>query len=180
MKNFLIYDPETKVGVEATRCHPKQMHEYDPVEEPFIETEGLLSEPDSWIVEDGVAVQREKPVTSELVNAERDRRIEAGFTFNNHRFDFDTSSKENITGAGAMAGTAIALGATQGDTLWHGGTDPFQWITSDNTKVDLDAHQMFAMSQAAAEHVRLHVMAARALKDMETIPVDYQAESHWP
>lgn len=180
MKNYLIYDPITKVGVMTMRCHLKQMSEYDPLEEPFIEIGDLVDDPSAWRVEDGEAVPHQKEITADQVNEERDRRITAGFVFNNHTFDFDPASKENITGAGAMAGTAIALGAVTGDLHWHGGADPFEWISADNVKVQLDAHAMFAMSQAAAEHVRAHVFAARFLKDMAVILPDFQEDSHWP
>lgn len=115
-----------------------------------------------------------------MVDEERDRRIAAGFIFSGKLIDFDAVSKENITGAGAMAGTATAMGAVAGDLYWHGGAEPFSWITADNTKLELDAASMFAMSQAAADHVATHFFAGRSLKDYTILPATYADDEYWP
>lgn len=119
-------------------------------------------------------------VTNAAVDIEADRRIADGFIFGAHVFQSDPKSKARITGAGALAGFAIANGAQADDYLWHGGTAPFSWIAADNTIVQLDAHQMFGMAQAAADWEAQHVFAARALKDMSPIPLDFKDDQYWP
>ncbi|WP_069299897.1 DUF4376 domain-containing protein [Neptunicoccus sediminis] len=179
MKDYLIYDPETNIGVMTARCHPKEMLEYDPAEEPYIEIDFEITVPDDWEIVDGIAQERVKPITSEMVNVERDKRIAAGVSFDGHLFDFDSASKENITGAGSLAGMAVLSGAVVGDYGWNGGVD-FAWLDSSNVAVKMDAQTMFQFSQVAAGHVRDHIFAARTLKDMAIIPQDYKDDSYWP
>lgn len=120
-------------------------------------------------------------VNSEMVNHERDRRIHAGFVFGGKTYAFDPSSKQRVTGAGTLAGFAIAAGAQPGDMLWHGGQQPFRWIADDNSLTEMDAQTCFAFGQAAAAHEEAHIFAARAIKDMTPIPADYATnESYWP
>ena len=116
----------------------------------------------------------------DLINAERDRRIAAGFAFEGHSYQFRDQDKARVTGAGALAGFAIAGGAQAGDYLWHGGAEPFTWIAADNAVVQLDARQMFAMASAGAAHESAHVFAAKALKDADPIPSNYADDVHWP
>ena len=115
-----------------------------------------------------------------MVDAERDRRIAAGFEWNGYNWQFDTTSKQNITGSGSLAAMAIMQGAAVGDYTWNGGTEPFQWVTADNQRVSLDAHDMFEMARSAASHVNMHFMAGRALKDFTTIPASYADDDWWP
>ena len=126
---------------------------------------------------DKVALYRK---LSNAINAERDRRIEARFTFQGHAFQFDAQSKSRVTGAAMLAGFAIGAGAQPGDYIWNGGAAGFTWLSRDNVNVPLDARTMFAMGQAAAEHERAHIFAARALKDMDPVPVDYTDDRYWP
>ncbi|MFY0661308.1 MAG: DUF4376 domain-containing protein [Shimia sp.] len=114
------------------------------------------------------------------VTVERDRRIAAGFSFNGHRFDFDADSVANITGAGASAGIAVALDAELGDLRWADADTDFVWITADNMSVEMDANTCFEFSQAAMAHKRSHIFAARALKDLDELPADWRADTHWP
>ena len=178
MKQILFYDPATGRGISTAKGQAAYLPASTP-ENPHIETSEVIENPADWIVANGV-VSRSVIVTPDMVDAERDRRIAAGFMFNGKMIDFDQVSKENITGAGAMAGTALAMGAVAGDLYWHGGTEPFSWITADNTKLDLDAHQMFAMSQAAGNHVTAFFFAGRNLKDFTTIPASYADDDWWP
>ncbi|MFT7596617.1 MAG: hypothetical protein ACI8R4_003953 [Paracoccaceae bacterium] len=117
---------------------------------------------------------------SDAINAERDRRIEARFTFRGRRFDFDEASKMRITGAATLAGFAIGAGAQPGDYRWNGGAVGFTWLSRDNVAVPLDAPTMFAMGQAAAEHERAHIFAARAIKDMAPVPDGFADDKYWP
>ncbi|RVV99692.1 DUF4376 domain-containing protein [Mesobaculum littorinae] len=115
------------------------------------------------------------------VNAERDRRLAAGFTFAGHVFQTDEESKQRIVGAATMAGFAMGQGAGAGDLHWHEGAAPFAWITADNAIAQLDAPSVFALGQAAAAHEQAHIFAARALKDAPGgIPEDFADDRHWP
>ena len=114
------------------------------------------------------------------VNAERDRRIAAGFYYGPHKFDWDDATKARVTGAAASAGFAIGAGAVAGDYYWHGGTTPFGWILQDNSVLPLDAQGMFAVSQAAMAHEAAHVFAARAIKEAAVKPSDLTDDALWP
>lgn len=125
------------------------------------------------------------PVTSGQVNAERDRRLVAGFPFPRPdrdvwEFQSDDQSIKRITGAATLAGFAMGAGAGAGDYFWHGGTTPFRWILADNRVVEIDAPTMFAVGQAAAKWESAHIFAAKALKDMAPIPADYTDDKYWP
>ena len=118
--------------------------------------------------------------TRAMVNAERDRRIDAGFPHAGKVIQFDQSSQSNILGACQMAVLATMAGGGQtGDYLWHGGDTPFEWITADNTTLTLDAPGVIALGQAGASFKSMMIFKARALKDMTPIPTDYNADSYW-
>lgn len=114
------------------------------------------------------------------VNAERNRRMRGTFTFNGTEFNCDADSLQRITGAGTLAGFAMAAGAQAGDLFWHGGESPFAWIAADNSTVTMDAQTAFAFGQAAAANETRHIFAAKALKDADPIPTDYAADEYWP
>lgn len=133
------------------------------------------------LVKAGATIPPYVPViTSQEVNQERDRRIASGFVFKGKLFDFDEASKQRITGAAALAGFAIATGKQRGDLLWHGGVDPFSWITHDNSTTQLDAFEMFTLGQEAAKHETIHIFAAREIKNQSPIPTNYQEDMYWP
>jgi hypothetical protein len=131
-------------------------------------------------IEIGIDPVARKRRLDDAINAERDRRIRATFAFRGHGFDFDEVSKANIAGAATLAGFAMAAGAVPGDLHWSGAAEPFSWLAADNTRVPMDAATAFAFGQAAAEHVRAHVFAARALKDAAVLPADWADNRHWP
>lgn len=125
-------------------------------------------------------------ISSEQVNVERDRRIDAGFNFNSVMFGSDPEDRENIAGAKSAAGDAIAAGAEAGDFAWQQLLDPsmpavFAWIAADNTLVPMDAPTVVQFGYAALSHKQQHIFAARTLKDMDPIPSDYATnEAYWP
>ncbi|MEQ9132635.1 MAG: DUF4376 domain-containing protein [Salinisphaeraceae bacterium] len=116
------------------------------------------------------------------VNAERDRRINAGFTFDGVAYQSGPEDRENIQGAYSSALTAILVdGAQPGDLRWTDPDNDFEWIAVDNSMVPMDAHQVLAFGIAAKEHKQNHIFAARALKDMDPIPSDFATnEAYWP
>lgn len=120
------------------------------------------------------------PLDSRKVDRERDRRIAAGFGFAGKVYQSRQTDRENISGAATAALAAIAGAAAPGDLRWHGGTSDFAWIAADNTLVPMDAQTMHAFGMAAMAHKQAHIFAARALKDEDPIPADYQDDAYWP
>jgi hypothetical protein len=119
-------------------------------------------------------------VFSSDVNAERDRRISAGFMFNGHLFQSDVASQKRINGAVTLAILAISSGVKPGNLRWHGGAEDFAWLAADNTLVPMDAPTVCEFGKAAGEWEASHVFAARALKDMNPIPRDFVDSKYWP
>ena len=128
------------------------------------------------VIDDYVA----PPITSNQVNQERDSRISAGFTFSGKVYDFDSKSKDNISGAALNAFMAIVAGTQAGNLRWHGGSTDFAWIAQDNTLTTMDAQTVVAFGQAAAAHETAHIFAARTLKESDPIPTDYTDDVYWP
>lgn len=119
-------------------------------------------------------------VTGGMVNAERDRRMRGTFTFGGKEYDCDQTSLQRITGAASLAGFWMAAGGDPQSNLWHGGVNPFLWISHDNAANVMTAATVFAFGQAAAHNETAHIFAARALKDMNPIPADYASDAYWP
>lgn len=113
------------------------------------------------------------------IDAERDRRLDLDFQFNGKQFQRDPVAIRRITGAGALALGAIVAGAQPGDYQWHGGANPFAWIASDNSLVQMDAQTVYAFAAAAANVETALVMKAKALKAMSPIPADYTQDIYW-
>jgi hypothetical protein len=120
------------------------------------------------------------PISAADVNAERDRRIAAGFEFGGNTYDFDIKAKTNISGAAQMAFMAIVAGAGHGNLRWHGGDADFSWITQDNQIVTMDAHSVVAFGKTAAGHESAYIHAARTLKNMTPIPENFAEDAYWP
>ena len=114
------------------------------------------------------------------VNQERDRRIEAGFSYGGTLFQSRAADRENMAGAATAALAALMNGAQSGDLRWHGGDSDFAWIAADNTLVPMDAQGMFDFAQAAMAHKQAHIFAARVLKDGAEIPADFANDAYWP
>lgn len=105
-------------------------------------------------------------VQAEAVDAERDRRIDAGFDFEGVRYQSRATDRENITGVVLMA---IA------DPAYTTG-----WIAADNSVVQMDAPTLLRFGSTAADHKQSLIFAARQLKDMQPIPQDYTDDKWWP
>lgn len=118
--------------------------------------------------------------TPDTIDAERDRRITAGFVFGGKLYQSRNEDRENIAGAALAALAAQISGAEPGDYRWHGGDSDFVWIADDNSLTPMDAQTMFAFGQAAMAHKQAHIFAARTIKDSDPIPVDYTEDGYWP
>ncbi len=107
------------------------------------------------------------PVTSEMINQERDRRAELNFIFNGKEYQAKKSDIINILGAVSNAQSALLSGGgSSGDLRWRGGDTDFSWISADNSTVAMDALTVLAFGAAAATHKEKTILRARALKDM--------------
>lgn len=118
-------------------------------------------------------------VTDDMVDAERDRRIANGFTFNGVRFQSRPEDRENIAGAALAALKSMVDGKGEGELDWFPGVPAFAWIAEDNSTVPMDAPTMFALGEAAAAHKQALIFKARAIKDMDPTPADYADDSYW-
>jgi len=115
-----------------------------------------------------------------LIDAERDRRIDAGILFQGVKFQSRATDRENIAGAAQLGFMAISAGAQPGDLRWSDPDQDFTWIASDNSLVAMDAQTTVALGKAAAERKQALIFAARQLKDMEQIPADFADDKWWP
>lgn len=158
---------------------------YDPVKQ-WLERNGE----DGWLI-DGAAVRVTYAIhdrdpaevalaMTQAIDAERDRRIAAGFIFQSKGYQSRPEDRENMAGASLAALAAMGNGALPGDYRWHGGDSDFVWIAEDNSLTLMDAQTMFALGQTAMAHKQAHIFAARALKDADPIPADYADDIHWP
>ena len=124
----------------------------------------------SWDASAKKWVMFDRPPPPELlptppnVDGERDRRINAGITFNGTVFQTDDRSRTRIEKARVSAITALQSGVQAGDLKWTGvGTD-FFWIALDNTRVPMDAPTTVAFGSAVAAREGLIIVAASDLK----------------
>lgn len=130
---------------------------------------------------DGSArLEAERAAKVAQVNAERDRRLQADFEFQGVMYQRDQISLARITGAATLAGFAVGAGAPAGFYRWHNGPTDFSWIASDNSLTVMDAPTCFAFGQEAAAVETRIVFAAKALRDMDTIPDDVTDDAWWP
>ena len=114
------------------------------------------------------------------VDAERDRRLMT-FTFGGVVYDFDEISRNRIDKARGSALAAIIAGAEANDLRWADANNDFGWIAADNSFTTMDAPTTLAFGNAAAAWEGLHIVAARALKNMSPIPSDYATnDNYWP
>lgn len=115
---------------------------------------------------DGQFVRPEEALTSADIDAERDRRIDAGFGFDGVLYQSRPDDRENIAGAVliAIADPAYTTG----------------WIAADNSVVQMDAPTLLHFGRTAADHKQALIFAARQLKDMQPIPADYADDKWWP
>lgn len=119
------------------------------------------------------------PVTTEQVNAERDRRVQTTFSWNGKAYQLDERSLTRITAMGADARFAKAAGANNSNKKWHGGIEDFGFIATDNSVTSMGVDDVISFSNAAKLWVNNHTMKARALKDMNPIPQNFTDDSYW-
>lgn len=129
---------------------------------------------------DNIWVGKILEINSEVIDQERNKRIDYGFTWNGNVIQADADSRENISGASAAAIAYLASGGDPNTVFWTSPTTPFAWITRDNQIITLTALQMIDMGNTALSHKKNHIFSARVLKDMVPIPEDYYDDKYWP
>lgn len=112
------------------------------------------------------------------VNQERDRRLDLSFSFEGKMIQRDPVSLRRIQGAAQMATIWIISGQDANSQVWVN-SGPLEWITDDNTTLNLTPAQTIAMGQEAARVETKLVFAAKRLKEMDPIPSDYMADHYW-
>jgi hypothetical protein len=117
---------------------------------------------------------------AQQVNAERDRRI-GRFTFDGVAYQCDPDSQQQIMAMGTDARFAQLVGKGKPmDLRWASPNTDFGWIAADNSIIPMDAPHMSDFAEAAKSWVMRHIFAARALKDVQPIPADYDDDKYWP
>lgn len=120
-------------------------------------------------------------ITSAQVDAERDRRVNAGLVFSGMRYQTRPGDRENIQAKYSMAIKAMLLNAAQpGDLRWADPDRDFVWIAENNSLVAMDAQTMLAFGEAVAKHKEQLIFAGSQLKQMAPIPSDYTDARYWP
>lgn len=118
--------------------------------------------------------------TAANVDAERDRRMDAGVVFRGVKYQSRPTDRENIAGAAQLAFMAIVGGAQEGDLRWSDSAKDFAWIAADNSLVPMDAATVVEFGKMAAARKQALIYAARQLKDKAAIPSDYADDKWWP
>jgi hypothetical protein len=125
--------------------------------------------------------------TSAEIDAERDRRIDAGFYFEGTFYQCRPEDRENIAGAKSAASDAITVfGAQPGNLAWRRLLDPtgpaeFRWIAADNSTVPMDAQTAMRFGYAALSHKEAHIFAGFLLKQSSPPPEDFATNpAYWP
>lgn len=99
------------------------------------------------------------------IDAERDRRIDGGFTFASARLQSRPSDRENVMGAAQLAMGYLAAGGDPSSLRWADPDNDFVWITADNGTISLTAPDTIAMFQAGVAFKSAMTFYARAMKD---------------
>lgn len=160
---------------------------------------GETQYPPSWPVDELTAMglewvepetpeepEPEPPSVDELtaaVDAERDRRIDGGFTFAGHRFQSRPSDRENVMGAAQLALAAMSQGAGAGNLRWADPDQDFVWITAENDLFPMDAPTTVGLFQAGVAFKSRLTFYARGLKDALLAAEDpslVDRENGWP
>jgi len=115
------------------------------------------------------------------VDAERDRRIALGFTWNGKAYQSRQFDLDNIRSMGAAATAMIAQGSEDSGYRWFDPAQDFVWIAADNTLTPMSASDMIDFALTAAIWVKNNIFAASAIKATAGgIPADYAANARWP
>lgn len=101
-----------------------------------------------------------------MIDRERDRRIAHGFEYEGKAIQLDDRS--------GLALSQMVLKASLSDETFS-----TEWIATDNSRIPLDKAGALTMGVAAINWMERHVLAARALKDMDPPPADFAENDYW-
>lgn len=120
-------------------------------------------------------------ITSDMVDVERDRRMDLGFSYGGKTYQARERDILNIAGKATRATKAIIDGANKGDLQWATPGENFAWIASDNSLTAMDAWMMVEFGQAADDFVTFMFMRGRAIKDRIIAGeiFDFREDSLW-
>lgn len=135
-----------------------------------------------WAIRDMTQdeIDGKRAAMRELVNQERDRRIEAGFTFAGVQYQYRHEDREVYNGKVLEAHIAIMNGALPGNLRWYDRFEDFAWIAADNSRVPMDSATVIELGKAASAHCTRLTFAASDIKALEPIPDDYAEDARWP
>lgn len=119
-------------------------------------------------------------IRPDAVDAERDRRIDAGVEFNGVLYQSKPGDRENIAGSSQFALRAKLGGAEPGYLRWADESADFVWIANDNSRVPMDVDTMLNFAKAALLRKQSLIFAGSDLKSMDPIPLDYRDDKWWP
>lgn len=119
------------------------------------------------------------PLSGTDVDAERDKRIAAGFIFQGKQYQSRPDDMLTISGAAQMAFMAVVAGSPEGNLRWANPDADFEWIAADNTRVKMDAQTVVALGTTAANHKSYLVFKGNDLKQLAPIPEDFTDDSYW-
>lgn len=171
-------------GVNADNCEAAGL--YVPVDTPAPETNAAQIARRNSLPEliNGVWTKTwqiiDRPITGAMVDAERDRRIDAGFTWQGKLWQSGADDRENINGAYSTALAYLLGGGVADELYWTDQNTPLTWRAEDNSLVTMTPAMMIAFGNAALAHKKAHIFAGRALKDTDPIPTDFTDDKWWP
>ena len=125
-------------------------------------------------------VSKTREEVIQLINSERDKRLNSGFTWNNKSFQNDEQSISNIQFSYLSALNYLQSGGDPNATNWEYDDVPFTWITKTNELITLTATDMISLGETAREYRKQVIFTARQLKDSDTIPEDFYQDKYWP
>lgn len=118
----------------------------------------------------------EAPLSKADINAERDRRVAVGSTFDVTGVGKIPVAGDPITSRN-MQGLAVSaqlrIGQGQADVIT-------KYRDEDNVVHDLNQYQVIELWSKAAAYVEAVFQASWALKEMPTIPDDFAKDKYWP
>lgn len=134
-----------------------------------------------WSAEEIAAeLEARRAEKTKMVDAERDRRIAAGFTFAGVLYQSRPADWEVYSGKALEAFIAVMSGSAPGNLRWADADTDFAWIAADNSHVPMDAQTVIELAKAASAHRTELTFAGSDIKALNPIPDDYADDKWWP
>ena len=118
--------------------------------------------------------------TADDVRIERQRRINAGMMHRGKLWQIDLESRSLINGAVQGASLFLAAGGSGTDLRWRSADKDSVWTAFDNSTLTFTPNEMIAFGMAVLTYIGALHDASREIQALDTIPVDYAADSWWP